>query len=94
MSSDSPTLDGKTALVVISLEDVDETVVVVVVVVILCALKALCELGMNEPCDMTLLLGPGKSTTLEDGGSCEFLPYSTNYHQNNKISENIFFLII
>lgn len=35
------TLEGKTALVVISLEDVDDTVVVVVVVVILWALKAL-----------------------------------------------------
>jgi len=78
------TLDGKTALVVISLEDVDDTVVVVVVVVILCALNTLSELGINELCDMVLLLTPVKSGTREDGGgSCEFLPYSTYY--NNKM---------
>lgn len=49
---------------------------------------------MNEPCDMTLLLGPGKSTTLEDGGSCEFFPYSTNYYQTNKTLERKNLMII
>lgn len=68
---------------VISLEDVDDTVVVVVVVVILWALKALWEFGINEPWVRVLLLDTDKSGTLEDGGSCEFLPYST-YCNNNK----------
>lgn len=75
------TLDGNTALVVVSLEDEDDTVVVVVAVVILWALKALREFGMNDPCDIVLLLAAAKSVTL-DGGSCEFLPYSTYYNSN------------
>lgn len=63
----------------ISLEDVDETVVVVVVVVILWALKVLWEFGINDPWEIVILLPPAMSATREDcGGSCEFLPNSTN----------------
>lgn len=70
-------------MVVVSLEVEDDTVVVVVVVVILWALKALRGFGMNDPCDIELLFAPAKSVAL-DGGSCEFLPYST-YCNSNKI---------
>lgn len=73
-------------MVVISFEDVDDTVVVVVVVVILWALKALWELGINDPWDMVLLT-PTKSGILEDGGSCEFLPYSMNWNYKIKIKQ-------
>jgi len=44
-------------------------------------LKALRGFGMNDPCDIVLLLAAAKSATL-DGGSCEFLPYSTYYNSN------------
>lgn len=43
---------------------------------------------MNDPCDTELLLAPAKSVTL-DGGSCEFLPYSTYCNNNKKLIKKL-----